>query len=111
MVELERSDREARKGIAGSHDCEHKGTETQEQNGVCKKTKELLDGGRSPAVGGLCQVLDGIFPSPPEHSPPFSAALPALGHWPVRIASRTSLVLGRQQNAVLASLQVLPVTD
>lgn len=64
MVELERSDREARKGIAGSHDCGHKGTETQEQNGVCKNTKELLDGGRSPAVGGLCPVLDGIFPSP-----------------------------------------------
>ena len=91
MVELERSDREARKGIAVSHDCGHKGMETQEQDRVCKKTSvELLDGGRSPAMGGLCQVLDGIFPSPPEHSPPSSAALPGLGHWPVRTASRTS---------------------
>lgn len=62
-------------------------------------------------MGGLCQVLDGIFRSAPEHSPPSSAALPALGHWPVQIATRTSLILGRQQNVVLASPQVLPVTD
>ena len=69
------------------------------------------DVGRTPATEGLCQVLDGIFPSPPEHSPPSSTPLPLLGHWPVRTTAKASLILGRWQNVVLASPQVPPVMD
>ena len=112
MVELEISDRGARKDIAGSHDCGHKGPQRRPRSRmVCvRKPRSCSRWAGAKPWGGLCQVLDGIFPSPPEHSPPSSAMLPALGHWPVQTASRASLILGRQQNVVLASPQVLPVT-